>query len=368
MKVLYLTNIPSPYRVDFFNELGKICDLTVLYERRSASDRDKEWKGSKAGRYNEVYLEGINLTADGSLCVEIIKWLKKDKFDIFVIGGYSTPTGMLAIQTLKMRKIPFILNADGGVVRNDKKFVKKIKRYFISSAKAWLSTGKSTNDYLEHYGADMENIYVYPFTSIKKEDILCESLPMVQKKLLKEELDIQAEKVVLSVGQFIHRKGYDILIDSWKAMDKSYQLLIVGSGPEEEKMKNLIDNNKLRNIKLVSFKSKDELKKYYMCSDLFVLPTREDIWGLVINEAMANALPIITTTKCVAGIELVDINNGAVIDSDNSDILKETMTNLLNSEKLKDMAGKSLSKIEGYTIENMANRHLEIFKKVIYEE
>ena len=47
MKVLYLANIPSPYRVDFFNELGQQIDLTVIFERETASDRDENWMKKK---------------------------------------------------------------------------------------------------------------------------------------------------------------------------------------------------------------------------------------------------------------------------------------------------------------------------------
>lgn len=45
MKVLFLTNIPSPYRADFFQELGKRCELTVLYELDKAKDRNENWGG-----------------------------------------------------------------------------------------------------------------------------------------------------------------------------------------------------------------------------------------------------------------------------------------------------------------------------------
>ena len=48
MKVLFLTNIPSPYRVDFFNQLGKYCELTVLYELGYATNRDKNWTSGVA--------------------------------------------------------------------------------------------------------------------------------------------------------------------------------------------------------------------------------------------------------------------------------------------------------------------------------
>ena len=44
MNILWLTNIPSPYRVNFFNELGKYCDLTVLFEKKASDERDKSWK------------------------------------------------------------------------------------------------------------------------------------------------------------------------------------------------------------------------------------------------------------------------------------------------------------------------------------
>ena len=176
MRVLFLTNIPSPYRVDFFNQLGKECDLTVLFERDKASDRDAKWVSNNAKNYKEIFLKGRKLNSDGAISFDVIKWLNVKKFDIFVIGGYSTPTGMLAIQYLKFKKIPFVLNSDGGFIKKDKKMKYLIKKYFISSAKWWLSTGETTTEYLVHYGAKKEDTFVYPFTSIKEEDVITDDL------------------------------------------------------------------------------------------------------------------------------------------------------------------------------------------------
>ena len=53
-KVLFSTNVPSPYRMDFFNELGKYCDLTVCFERKTASDRDGKWKGKAPETFKAV--------------------------------------------------------------------------------------------------------------------------------------------------------------------------------------------------------------------------------------------------------------------------------------------------------------------------
>ena len=102
MKVFFLANIPSPYRVDFFNELGKYCDLTVFFERQNALGR--EWARKKDLNYKSIFLNGIKIGEDSSLCLDIIKYIKKDMFDIFIVGGYGTCTGMLAIQLLKTKK------------------------------------------------------------------------------------------------------------------------------------------------------------------------------------------------------------------------------------------------------------------------
>uniref|UniRef100_UPI00255B3CC5 hypothetical protein n=1 Tax=Thomasclavelia cocleata TaxID=69824 RepID=UPI00255B3CC5 len=110
MKVLWLTNIPSPYRVDFFNELGKYCELTVLFERKKADDR--VWSVNNNENYKSVFLKGKSIGNDTALSFEVLKYLNK-KYDRVVVGGYSTSTGMLSILYLSLRHIPFYLNCDG---------------------------------------------------------------------------------------------------------------------------------------------------------------------------------------------------------------------------------------------------------------
>ena len=102
-------------------------------------------------------------------------------------------------------------------------------------------------------------------------------------------------------------------------------------------------------------------------ADLFVLPTREDIWGLVINEAMSNGLPIISTNRCIAGLELVkDGENGFIVPVDDVDALSQKIETILSNEQiLETMGKKSLEKIKDYTFEQMAKRHMEIFQSKI---
>ena len=93
-----------------------------------------------------------------------------------------------------------------------------------------------------------------------------------------------------------------------------------------------------------------------------MLPTREDIWGLVINEAMAYGLPVITTDRCVAGLELVEEGrNGYIVPVEDEQVLADKMRAALASD-MEAMGKASLEKIRPYTLENMARVHAEIFE------
>lgn len=363
MKTLILTNYASPYRIEFFNELGKFCDLTVLFTEKAKEQkhRSQEWF-SDNNNANFKYIQLVRKLGlkNKSICLDIFKYLNRS-YDRIIICGYSSLTTMSAIQYLKLKKIPFYIEVDGGLIKQDSLLKYKIKKYFLSSAIGWFSSGKETTKYLVHYGADKNKIIEYPFTSLKEQDIL-KQIPTEQEKLnLRKELNLKEEKIILSVGQFIYRKGYDILIKSMQSIDKNIGVYIIGDTPTEEYL-NLQKQFNLTNLHFVGFKIKEELKKYYMIADLFVLPTREDIWGLVINEAMAMGLPIITTDKCVSGLELVENGvNGYIVPTENSEILAGKINKIFN-ENYKQMGYNSLNKIKNYTIRNMTKRHLEIMQ------
>lgn len=365
MKVLFLTNVPSPYRVDFFNELGELCELTVLYERKKASYRNDKWMSDNSANFKSVFLKGINIKKDTSINFEVIKYLDKKLFDIIVIGGYSTPTGMMAIEYCKIRKIPFVLNADGGMIGSENKVKYKLKRHFIQSASVWLSTGFNTSRYLIHYGAK-ERIYRYPFTSIREKDIIDKPLTIEEKKLIKTKLGLEDKPTAIAVGRFIYDKGLDVLIDSWKNVSNDYNLLIIGGGEEKDNLIAQIEKNNLDNIKLLDYMDPADLVDYYKASDIFILPTRGDVWGLVVNEAMANGLPVITTDKCVAGLELItEGKNGYIVPINDENALSLRANELLSNKNLQeDMSKRNIERIKMYTIENMAKKHMDIFKTI----
>lgn len=360
MKVLFLTNVPSPYRVDFFNALGRLCDLTVLFETKSAKSRDAAWIADKIENFKAIYLKGIRIGEAESFSVEVLKYLSNKKYDIIVVGLYSSPTGMLAIEYMKTRKIPFVLSSDGGLIKNDTGVKKYIKSRYIGAASAWLSTGKATTEYLCYYGALEEKTYIYPFTSVLEKDVLKEKISFEEREKIRKKLDVQEEIVALSVGQFIYRKGYDLLLKAWKNVNKNIGLYIVGGIPTGE-YASLKSELGLANVHFVNFMPKKELADYYKAADVFILPTREDIWGLVINEACAYGLPIITTDKCVAGTEVVEQGKtGYVVKLEEIAKINQYISMALDLDH-----NDILETAKKYTLENMAGSHLDIFKMIL---
>ncbi len=363
-KVLFLTNYPSPYRVRFFDELAKYADVTVLFADRieDKKHRSAAWYVPGEGGFQAVQLKKRLLSVgSNSLCVDVLKWLKKD-YDQTIVCGYSNPTVILAMVWMRLRGIPFSIEVDGGLIRQESKKKYLLKKILVSMANGWFSTGKSITDYLVHYGADRNRVEEYPFSSLNQEDILKEQISPEEKAKLRQELGIQEEKLILTIGQFIHRKAFDILLKAARDLPKDAAICIVGGEPTEEYRK-LREELGLTQVYFQGFMKKEELLRYYRAADLFVLPTREDIWGLVINEAMAFGLPVITTDRCAAGLELVEEGvNGWIVPVEDVEALAEKMKLALSSD-LETMGAASLEKIQPYTIENMAKVHAEIFER-----
>ena len=90
------------------------------------------------------------------------------------------------------------------------------------------------DEYLIHYGADPQKIYRYSFTSLASEDILEQIPSKEEKRELRKKIRMSEERIFLSVGQFIYRKGYDLLLQAAAALPETAGIYIVGGNPTEE--------------------------------------------------------------------------------------------------------------------------------------
>ena len=356
-KILILSIFPAPYRVELFKYINNIFDTDIFFEKLDDENRNSDW----FVKNNDLKFDVLNNQESFEKYKKKIK--KIDEYDLVAIYDYSTKEAIKLMLKCILHNKKYILNCDGAFI-NKNIFKKIIKIFFVSRASACLANGEHAKQYFLNFGADESKVYLHKFSTLKKTDIT--NYP-INKVDLKEQLGLENRKTIIAVGQFIYRKGFDSLLLAWKDIPSSWQLLIIGGGEKEIEYKNFIKNNTLSNVILIEFKNKLELFKYYRAADLFVLPTREDIWGLVINEAMACGLPVITTDKCIAGLELIENDkNGYIVPVDDINALNIRIKDIINNEKLCINMGKNnIDKIKEYTIENMASSHVKIFNEII---
>ena len=301
-----------------------------------------------------------------ALCLSVIKYIKKREYDSIIVANPFTPTGMIAIQYMKMLGIRYYTEGDGGFP-GKKHFVKDlIKQYIYHNAVGYFSTSQKHDECFLEHGVKPEKLIRYPFSSVFERDVLSQIPSDKEKKERKKALGIQEDKIVVAVGQMIPRKGFDILLKAWVAENKNFGLYLIGGKPTDEYIR-IVEQNDLHSVHFLDFKSREELLNYYKAAELFVLPTREDVWGLVINEAMACGLPIISTNRCNAALEMIrDGVNGFIINCNDVELLTEKIKLIMSDDTLREkMAIESLCVAHDFTLEKMAERHIAVLSTII---
>ena len=365
-KVLFLTNYPSPYRVDFFNLLGQSADLTVLFTAgvNEQKHRENAWFNENYTGFHAVFLKNSLSFHGKRICYGVIDYLKQN-WDVIISGGYSSLTQMLAFEWLKAHHKTFYMEMDGGLIKDDNAIKSTIKRRYISMPNGYFSSGKMTDDYLIHYGAKNKPIWRYPFTSYWQADLDCAKTTAKNsdKAVIREALGMQEKQIVIAVGQFIYGKGFDVLIKSAAMLPRSVGVYIIGGNPTDEYL-SLCKQVGANNVHFVGFKPKEDLKKYYWAADVFAMPTRSDVWGLVVNEALSFGIPVISSDQCGAALELIkEGKNGSIVPVNDPEAMTTAILKVLSGDTHL-LSMNSIASIEGYSIENMVGRHIEIFDEL----
>lgn len=359
-KILIYSIYPTPYRFEPIQALKKEYSADVFYETCDGDYRNSKWfcKG-------DFFL--LN-TAEGRSYFNACK-KKLKQYHLVVLFEFSLIESVKLIFACRRLKVPYILNCDGVMLFRHENFIKEaVKKYLIKGATAYFASGEHAKEYFIRYGAKKERIYFHNFTTLHKKNILSEPISLERKLEIRKKLNLPIDgKICIAVGRYIPLKRYDVLLKLWKDMPKNDYLLLVGGGPEKENYESIIRKFNLSNVILDDFHPFEELLEYYKASDLFVHPTSYDVWGLVINEAMACGLPVVVTDTCVAGLELVNNGeNGYVIHLGEGDAFVRRIVEILNDDGLREkMAHHSIETIQPFNMENMIDSHLKTVHTVM---
>lgn len=351
-KILYITNIEVPYRTEFFNQLAKKCDLTVLYEREKSSNRNETWtKSVNSYKFNKEYLKGIKINNEFGFDLKILKYIFSKKYNKIVIGCYNSPIQMLAIIIMRLFRIRYILNIDGEYSFEGKSIKNKIKRFILLGADKYFVAGEVLAARLQEFLPEAK-IKAYHFSSLTTNE-LNQNAKLKQKN---------TNNKILVIGQYYEYKGLDIALECAKIL-KNSTFLFIGSGNRSELLKQKVKEMSLENIEIIPFLDKKRLYSEYQNCKLVLLPSKKECWGLVINEAASFGCPIVSTFGSGAAVEFLQKNYSELLAKENDYMdLVNKIKFLFDKDDLynKKYSDYLLTKSQKYSIENNIEEFLEI--------
>ncbi len=363
MRIFWLFNHPAPYKVEFFNRLGELTDLTVYFERPKEGGRNDTFYSAEFRTFKGYVGKPVPLGKVNSYSHEAIDVFKKGEYDLVVINGWRTWTERAFIRHCRRNKIPYVFYVNGGIIRpNENNLAYLLKKGYIEGADHYMAPDPVSMDYLVHYGAKKEDVFLYPYGSVAESDVLPVPYDTKAVQKIRGKVGIEEEKAFVAAGFFVKRKGFDTLIRLWTRMPQGYGLYLVGEGRERKSLMRLARKEKLDNVHILPYMDHDKLFRFYRACDGFLFPTHEDIYGHVVTEALSQGLPVFASSYSNAAKLLIQDNeNGAIVDFDNP----EEVVALLTREGNEAMKPKALATARRYTYEESAKAHLEFFSSIL---
>jgi L-malate glycosyltransferase len=343
------------------NEFSKNKNFNITVYYTYSNYNGHNWEKIKDIDYKEVNLQGVKISKKyGHLNSGLINIVKNN--DLILIGGYEQPTYILLSYICRLYNTPFAIIFDG--INPNKIYEKEsylkwyIKSKVINRSTAIFANGVVSREYFtKKFKYPNDKIY-NQFLTVDVERIFKLSIN-TQKYCneVKAMYNISEDKhVIVYSGRLINLKKVDNIITavSMLANKEECVILLIGDGEEENSLIKLAKKLEV-NLKITGFiNDQEELFKHYFAGDFMVFSSENDVWGLVINEAMAAGLPIIASGSCGAGQDLVRHNiNGFIYNSDDIETLSKYISTLIkNKELMKNFGQKSHDIISQWTFKN----------------
>lgn len=344
MKILWINPSFLDYRIPLYEEIYKITgeNFYLIYSKNRIPERCniKIKKILKSHAYSISSEKIINLghsksdLANTSLSIPfpkgLYKYIASIKPDIIISEGFFQFTPWSVVYSF-IHKIPLIIAYErtAHTERNCPFYRKLYRRIINLFVSGYIVNGKLTKEYLISQGVKADTI----FTGAMCADSFqlaqsVENIPSQEKDSFKEELKLgENGYTYIYVGQIIERKGVIYLLKAWEKHILKYKddrLLIIGDGILLQDYE-----RQYSNCSSIIFTGKIDynyIYKYYAISDVFIIPTLEDNWSLVVPEAMACGLPIACSIYNGCYPELVHKGiNGILFDP----LKEETILNAL---------------------------------------
>lgn len=353
--VFLVTNIPNPYRIALFNRLSKQFKeagyrLQVIFGASTYSRRKYQLNLSELQFENHL-LKSTTLHFGNNehtyfFYQGLCRYILKNKPRVIIVGGFNLATFKIALLRffLPVRMIIW----SGSIVksgRNDSWLRKIYRKWLVQRCCAFVVYGTLSGQYLKSLGANPSDI----FTAINTVDT---QFFKEETMKLRSGYEKKPPFHFCTVGYFSKRKNGTAILKAIKKLKEQRQdfvLDIIGDGNDLDSMKDFVKQNNLQDhVHFYGYRQQHELPGFFARSVAFLFQTGFDIWGLVLNEAMAAGVVCLSSVNAGATHDLIEHGiNGFSVNFDDEDQVAGYLHYLLeHPDKAEEMGRRASETIQ----------------------
>jgi len=361
-KTLIVTNIISPYRIPVWNELNRLLrgNFKVLF--LAERDKNRMWKIP----FDQMHFKW-EIVPNYSFFIQKLDWglyfnwglLRKIKTfhpDVLSVTSYDALGFLKVIFYAKLSKTPLVIWHGGHRYSSRVKsgLLNLLRTKLFKIANMHIAYGTLAADRLRDIGIPNKNIIIaYNTVDTHK---LAIKVKAIRKKQQRNFVNY------IYVGQLVQRKGVRELLFAWKAvkLTKSH-LLIVGDGELKTDLQYLSRKLNLSNVTFSGFVQPSNMPTYFAQSDVLVMPSLREVWGLVVNEGLASGCYVLASRYAGSTYDMIRSEKvGLIFDPADPIEFKKTLKKAYEHVKSMNFnREKSCSMGKSYNVETYA---LAIYK------
>jgi glycosyltransferase involved in cell wall biosynthesis len=293
---------------------------------------------------------------------DIVRALVKGRYEVLWLYGYNYAVHVLAAATMRLRGMPIMFQEDQTLLHPRgvlKAAAKEVGLRALFKGSFGLYAGSESKRWFEHFGVPRERLFAVRYSVDNERLHRAHAELGPRRSELRRSFGLPEDQpLFLTVSRLVAKKQPLAVLEAFRRARQRIgcSLLIVGSGEFEGVIREEIARRDIPDVAVAGWLSQSELPRAFACADAFVLFSRSENWGVVVNEAMNFGLPVLVSDKVGSGTDLVeDDRNGYVIAIEDIESLSDRMVQLGEDSRLRQKLGRrSLEIIEDWNVEAAA--------------
>ncbi len=280
---------------------------------------------------------------------DVVPMLARERYHVVWLEGYSSITHLLALATQRTQRLGIVLREEQTLL-NPRSLARTLTKEVLLralfaqlDAAAYIS--RENRRWLEHYGVPPERLFSSPYAPDTDHFTAEADRLLPQREALRAGFGFPAERgpIIMTASRLVGTKQPGMVIEAFRRLRRRRPcgLLVVGSGPEEARLKAIVEGGRIPDVRFAGFLNQSQISRAYAAADVFtLLSARGETFGMAVAEAMHFALPLVLSDKVGSGPDLLsEGSNGFLVEHDDIDGAAVALERLVADAQLRRSFG-----------------------------